>query len=77
MSRENAAEKARRIVAEGRLVLHRVDEDDGLAVGSVRGDAEIWNVGCDETGWWCSCQARGRCSHQLAVGLVVAVGRRG
>jgi hypothetical protein len=72
--REDAAAKARRILGEG-----RVNAD-------VRGDGAVYSTGRDAHGWWCSCanddagvlvkfanEAKGRCSHLLAVGLIVAV----
>lgn len=41
----------------------------------VRGDAALHRVDYDgRRGWPCSCPALARCSHLLAVGLVVAVG---
>ena len=73
MTRENAAGKARRYLLEGRVVLLTVTTDTVAAV--VRGDAALHRVDHDpRRGWRCSCPAIGRCSHLLAVGLVVAVG---
>ncbi len=73
MSSERAAEKARRYLAEGRLVVRELDEDAGVVQADVRGDGAVWTLGHDSTGWHCSCPARGRCAHLLALGLVVAV----
>jgi len=71
--RENAAVKARRYLLEGRVVMVTVTTDDVAAV--VRGDGSLHRVDYDgRRGWRCSCPAIGRCSHLLAVGLVVAVG---
>lgn len=55
--RENAASKARRYLGDGR----------------VRGDGAAWSTGRDEHGWFCTCPARGRCAHLIAVGLIVAL----
>jgi hypothetical protein len=74
MTREDAASKARRIVGEGRLIVRELDEHAGTVMGEVRGDGAVWITGRDERGWFCDCPARGRCSHQLALGLVVALG---
>jgi len=40
-------------------------------MAQVRGDGEMYTVTGDPAGWSCTCPARGRCCHQLAVGLVV------
>ena len=69
--RQDAFTKARRIVAEGRLTLHLVDQD--VVEASCRGDAAVHNLGFDEVGFYCSCRARGRCSHLIALGLVVVI----
>lgn len=68
--RENAADKARRYVVEGRLVLSRVEP--GRVEGTCRGDGEVYRLGYAHGRWACSCPARGRCAHLLAVGLVTA-----
>jgi uncharacterized Zn finger protein len=75
--REDAATKARRILGEGRVILRSLDEPASAVFAEVRGDGLVHVVVHDIVrGWWCSCPARGRCSHQLAVGLVVALGPR-
>ena len=71
--RENAAAKGRRYVSEGRLVVRQLDEEGGVVVADCRGDGAIHSCGYDERGWWCSCAAKGRCSHLHALGLVCAV----
>jgi hypothetical protein len=73
VSRENAAEKAKRILVEGSLVVREMDEHGGTVATDCRGDASIHNLGRDSRGWFYSCKARGRCSHLLALGLVVAL----
>jgi uncharacterized Zn finger protein len=70
MPREDAASKARRYLLEGRLVVELVRADEVAAV--VRGDGAQHRVTFFRNRWRCTCPSRGRCSHQLAVGLVVA-----
>lgn len=77
MSRENAVEKGRRYVAEGRLIVRELNEDDGTALADCRGDGAIWTLGRDLSGWFCSCPACGRCAHLCALGLVCALEPRG
>jgi hypothetical protein len=71
--RENASEKGRRYVSEGRLVIRQLDEEGGVVVADCRGDGAIYSLGFDDRGWWCSCEARGRCAHLIALGLVTAM----
>jgi hypothetical protein len=71
--RENAAMKARRYVSEGRLIVRQLDEEGGTAPADCRGDGAIYSLGFEARGWWCSCAAKGRCSHLLALGLVCAL----
>lgn len=72
MPRESAPSKAQRYLIEGRVVVDTVAPD--LVEAHVRGDATVHHVTHDQRGWACSCPARGRCAHLLAVGYVVAVG---
>jgi hypothetical protein len=65
--------KARRYVSEGRLIVRQLDEEGGTAGADCRGDGQIHSLGYDDRGWWCSCAAKGRCSHLLALGLVSAL----
>ncbi len=70
--RENAAVKAKRYLVEGRLVIERVDHF-GIAA-TCRGDGALHRCGWRPArGWACTCPARGRCAHLLALGSVVAV----
>jgi uncharacterized Zn finger protein len=71
MPRENARDRGRRLVAEGRLVIRRVNEEEILAV--CRGDSgEVHELGYyPNGGWWCDCVARTRCAHLVALMLVV------
>jgi uncharacterized Zn finger protein len=68
--RENALNKGRRYVAEGRLVVRSVTAQTAWA--ECRGDGAIHTLGFADGRWWCTCPARGRCSHQYALGLVTA-----
>jgi len=67
--RESAPAKARRYLTDGRVVIRRITPRTVMA--QVRGDGEMYTVTGDPAGWSCTCPARGRCCHQLAVGLVV------
>jgi hypothetical protein len=73
VSRENAALKARRYLAEGRLQVERVDHD--LAVARCLGDeGDLDHVRWDQErrSWRCNCPAFSpRCSHVLALARVV------
>jgi uncharacterized Zn finger protein len=67
--REDARGKARRLLAEGRVTLRRIGPD--AIVAHVRGDsAKVYAVCWDPSGWFCPCDAAGRCSHILAVQLI-------
>lgn len=72
MSRESVDAKGRRYVSEGRLAIARVDEHGVEA--SCRGGGAVYELGHDGEAWWCSCPARGRCAHLVALGLVVVRG---
>jgi uncharacterized Zn finger protein len=68
---ENSRAKARRILAEGRVMIHCVE--DGRVVASVRGDAAAdYSVRLDAGVWSCSCPAVESCSHAQAVQFVTA-----
>jgi uncharacterized Zn finger protein len=72
--RENAAARGRRYLAEGRLVVARVDEK--AIVATCRGSGEVHDVTWfSGRGWACTCPARGTCSHLVALQLVTAVPR--
>jgi uncharacterized Zn finger protein len=74
MPRESAATKARRLLAEGRVRITRVE---ALRVGAVvRGDsAGLYAVAFHRGRWSCTCEARGRCSHIRATQLCTVVRR--
>ena len=69
MTREDAATKARRLLAEGRITLRHIGDD--LVRADVRGDtARIYAVAWSPAGWSCDCDAISRCSHIRSVQLV-------
>jgi uncharacterized Zn finger protein len=64
--RENALVKGQRYVAAGRLTVRHVSEHSIDA--HCRGDrGEIYQCGYERGGWYCSCPARGDCSHLYAL----------
>jgi hypothetical protein len=68
--RENALNKGRRYVSEGRLVIRSLSAEAARA--ECRGDGRTYSVGFANGRWFCNCPALGRCSHQYALGLVTA-----
>ena len=76
--RESAEAKANRYITQARLTVeYAVNDLHGWHVrATCRGDGAVYELGFEEaSGWWCSCPALTRCSHLLALGLVVAPGR--
>lgn len=74
----NAREKGRELLADGRLVVTRVEGD--LIVATCRGDSgAVYDLGFDPRNgqWRCTCPARGRCSHLIALQLVTVRRRDG
>lgn len=75
--RESAEAKGRRLLAEGRLTIDRVNGD--LVVATCKGDSGAeYRLGHDPTNgqWRCTCEAKGRCSHLVALQLVTTINRR-
>ena len=68
--RENAADKARRYLTEGRVTITAVKGP--RVVAFVRGDGAVWRCEVHGSDWVCACPAKGRCAHLIAVGLVTA-----
>jgi uncharacterized Zn finger protein len=68
--RESIEEKAVRYLSERRLRVERVvpGEVRATCVGGER-----YELGFEGGEWWCSCPARGRCAHLVALELVVGV----
>lgn len=73
--RENAAVKARRLLAEGRVIVTEVDPRDRIVTAVVRGSGHLHRLAYRPgTGWTCSCPVRSdACSHLRALRSVVAV----
>jgi hypothetical protein len=69
-SKETVAAKAHRYLTEGRVIVTLATP--GCVNATVRGDADVHQVTYQRGGWNCTCPARGRCAHLLAVGLVTA-----
>ena len=68
MPRENAHDKGRRYLTEGRLEIRAVSERHIAA--RCRGDSgEIYTLAADAGGWTCSCPAYTTCSHLVALQL--------
>jgi hypothetical protein len=68
--RESAASKACRYLAEGRLTVERVDQT--IVRASCRGSGAVYQVSWSpDSSWACSCPAKTRCAHLLALQAVV------
>ena len=76
-SRESAADKALRLLTEGRLMVREVNADTGWVYAQCRGDSgELYNLGHDpaQDQWRCTCdELKGNCSHLRALKLVVVI----
>ncbi|MDP9165420.1 MAG: hypothetical protein M3O32_05075 [Actinomycetota bacterium] len=70
MTTENAVDKARRLLVEGRVIITAAGP--GFARALVRGDGALYAVTDDARGRHCDCPARGLCAHVRAVGMVTA-----
>jgi hypothetical protein len=73
MARENAEDKGKRYLTEGRLWVKRVDftHERWPILAECRGAGETHRLGFDKReGWRCSCPARGQCAHLNALMLV-------
>lgn len=70
MTRENAQDKGRRYLTEGRLVV--VSAAPGIFAAVVRGSGELHDVMFGRGGWSCTCPARSTCSHLCAAQLIAA-----
>jgi uncharacterized Zn finger protein len=68
--RELVAEKAKRYLGEGRVIVTAVGP--GSATASVRGDGAVWIVTYSDHEWACTCPNRTTCTHLRAVRLVTA-----
>ncbi len=71
MSRESVEIKGRRLLAEGRPIVQHAEL--GSVVAICRGDSgDVWQLHYRRGGWGCDCPVRGRCSHLVALMLVVS-----
>lgn len=70
MVRENAAAKAVRYLAEGRVSVLHVNGSTVRA--SVRGSGAFYETAHDRGQWSCSCPSLRACAHVLALQLVTA-----
>jgi uncharacterized Zn finger protein len=74
MTRETIEAKARRYLAEARLIVTAVEGD--LVTATCRGQGEQYALGHHPArGWWCTCAARSRCAHLIAL-MSVTIRRR-
>lgn len=73
--KENAEQKARRYLVEGRLTIKRVDRETGWIIASARGETGSYDLGFDPSKqeWRCTCATprKTQCSHIRALRLVV------
>lgn len=70
---ENAEQKARRYLTEGRVQVDREDAG-GLIVATARGTEGVYHLGYDpgRREWRCTCPSPGKkCAHLIALRLVV------
>jgi hypothetical protein len=68
-------DKARRLLIEGRLTIHKVEVQFGIVYATCKGDSgSVYKLGYDPRGqgeWRCSCPAKTTCAHLNALKLVV------
>lgn len=67
--RETARERGPRLVAEGRLLVRRVDDREVSAV--CRGESGVLHQLGYRGGWFCTCEARTTCAHLYGLFCVV------
>ena len=76
-SRESAADKALRLLVEGRLMVQEVNPVTRYVLAECRGDSgKVYTLGHDpgKREWRCSCaEYKGDCSHLIALKLVVVL----
>jgi uncharacterized Zn finger protein len=65
MTRENAAAKGIRYLAEHRLTVLRVDKERVEA--ECRGDGAVYRLGWEDGTWRCDCPAKATCAHLFAL----------
>lgn len=63
---ETTENKARRLLAEGCLLIRSVDSE--WITASIESDNGHYDLGLNPNGWWCTCPNRTRrCSHLVAL----------
>jgi hypothetical protein len=78
---ENVQTKGRRLLTEGRLTVRAVDPvgengaflNRSIIIAECKGDSgKVYKLGYDmlKKEWRCTCEARGVCSHLVALQLV-------
>lgn len=70
MTRENAQDRGRRLLTEGRLIVEAAG--DGYFSATIRGSGDVHVVSYARGGWCCSCPAKATCSHLHAARLIAA-----
>ena len=69
--RESVETKAERYLIQGRVSI--VSADDRSITASVKGDSGHYTAARNHSRWACSCPARGRCCHLLALQRVCSL----
>lgn len=70
MPRELVADKAKRYLGEGRVIVTAAG--NGYVTATVRGDGAIYRTGYRSGAWWCTCPNTHDCSHRRALRLITA-----
>lgn len=77
MAREDKDAKGRRLLVEGRLLVRwavaEPNDEERPIMAVCRGDSgRVYELGFDRPSfdWFCDCEARGVCSHLVALMLV-------
>lgn len=68
MTRESAADKAKRLLVEGRVIVEAAGS--GYFAATVRGTGDLHHVQYARHTWTCSCPARSTCGHLVAAALI-------
>ena len=71
---EKQVEKARRLLADGRLSVISVDRNRNYILAICKGDHDTYQLGFNPAtlDWMCECPAFGMCAHLAALQLVTA-----
>lgn len=68
--RETVANKARRYLIEGRIIV--TVAAPGHVEATARGAGTIYKLGYTPAGWWCQCPAYRTCCHLRALQTIAA-----